>query len=66
MLIIASAVTGYVSISVYASLIRIPIEIMSSAVVQKSCAITAGIKKQRSIVKKKKKKHDKIVFLAKT
>ena len=30
------------------------------------CAITAGIKKNKSIVKKKKKKHDKIVLLAKS
>ena len=28
--------------------------------------ITAGIKKYKSIIKKKKKKHDKIVLLAKT
>ena len=31
----------------------------------KICAITAGIKKYKSIIKKKKKKYDKIVFLAK-
>ena len=30
------------------------------------CAINAAIKKYRSIIKKKKKKHDKIVFLAKS
>ena len=29
------------------------------------CAITAGIKKYNSIINKKKKKHDKIVFLGK-
>ena len=29
----------------------------------KICAITAGIKKYKSIIKKKKKKHDKIVLL---
>ena len=29
-------------------------------------AITAGIKKYKSIIKKKKKKHDKIVLLRKT
>ena len=28
--------------------------------------ITAGIKKYKSLIKKKKKKHDKIVFLAET
>ena len=30
------------------------------------CAITAGIKKYKSIIKKKKEKHDKIVLLAKS
>ena len=29
------------------------------------CAITAGIKKYKSIIKKKKKKHDKIMLLLK-
>ena len=32
----------------------------------KICAITAGITKYKPIIKKKKKKHDKIVLLAKT
>ena len=32
----------------------------------KLCAITAGIKKYKSIIKKKEKKHDKIVLLAKS
>ena len=39
---------------------------MSSAVGLKICGITAGIKNYQSIIKKKKKKHDKIVLLAKT
>ena len=39
---------------------------MSSAIGLKICAITAGIKKYKSIIKKKKKKHDKIVLLAKS
>ena len=30
------------------------------------CAIAAGIKKYKSIITKKKKKHDKIVFLSKS
>ena len=30
------------------------------------CAITAGVKKYKSIIKKKKKKHDIIVLLAKS
>ena len=32
----------------------------------KICAITAGITKYKPIIKKKKKKHDEIVLLAKT
>ena len=30
------------------------------------CAVTAGIRKYKSIINKKKKKHDKIAILAKT
>ena len=40
--------------------------IMSFAKRLKICAITAEIKKYKSIIKKKKKKHDKTVLLAKT
>ena len=43
----------------------IPVGIASSAVGLKVCAITAGIKKYKPIVKKKRKKHDKIVLLGK-
>ena len=64
-LILASTITGCVSISAFASLVGIPIGITSSAIGLEICAITAGIKKYKSIIKKKKKKHDKIVFLAK-
>ena len=39
------------------------IRITGSAVGIKMCAITARIKKYNSIIKKKKKKHDKIVLL---
>ena len=39
---------------------------MSSATGLTICAITAGIKKYKSIIKKKKNKHEKIVFLAKS
>ena len=65
-LILASSITGCVSISAFNSLIGIPIRITSSAIGLKSCAIFAGIKKYKSIIKKKKKKHDKIVLLAKS
>ena len=47
------------------SLIGIPIGVTSSEIALKICAITSGIKKYKSIIKKKKKKQDKIVFLAK-
>ena len=65
-LILASTITGCISISAFASLLGIPIGITSSAIGLKICAITAGIKKYKSIIKKKKKKHDKIVLLAKS
>ena len=52
--------------SFFASLVGIPIGITSSAIGLKICAITAGIKKYKSIIKKKKKKHDQTVLLAKS
>ena len=39
--------------------------IISSAVGLNICAVIAGIKKYKSMVKKKKKKHDKIVLFGK-
>ena len=54
MLILASTVTGYVSISVFTSLILVPVGITSSVAGLKICAITAGIKKYKSVIKKKK------------
>ena len=65
-LIVIFTITGCVSISVFASLIGIPIGITSSAIGLKFCVITAGIKNYKSIINKKKKKHDKIVLLAKS
>ena len=64
-LILASTITGCISVSAFSSLVGIPIGIMSSAIGLKIFAITAAIKKYNSI-KKKKKKHDKIVLLAKS
>ena len=63
-LILASTITACISISVVASLLGIPIGITSTTIGLKICVITAGIKKYKSIIKKKKKKHDKIVLLA--
>ena len=47
-------------------MLGIPIGITRSAIGIKICVITAGIEKYESIIKKKKKKHDEIVFLAKS
>ena len=47
-------------------MIGILVGITSSATGLKICAITAGIKKYKSIIKKKKKKYDKVVLLAKS
>ena len=44
-LILASTITWYISISVFASLLGIPIGITSSVIGLKICAIAAGIKK---------------------
>ena len=63
---LASAIIECISISFFASLLGIPIGYNSSAIGLKICAITARIKKYKSIIKKKKKKHDKIVLIAKS
>ena len=60
--IVVSTVTECVSISAFASLVGIPV----FAVGLKICAVTAGTKKCKSIIKKKRKRHDEIVLLAKT
>ena len=54
-LILASAITGCVSISAFASSVVVSIGILSSAVGLKICTITAAIKKYQSIIKKKKR-----------
>ena len=56
-LILASAVIRCI-ISAFTSLLGIPIGYTSSAIGLKTCAITAGIRKYKSITKIKKKKHD--------
>ena len=50
----------------FTSLVGIPVGIVSSEVEMKICVITAVTKKYKSITKKTKKKHNKIVLLAKT
>ena len=66
LLIAVSTITGCFSNSAFISLFGIAMGITSSAIWLKNCAITAGIKKYKSLIKKKKKKHDKIVLLAKS
>ena len=65
-LILASSITGCISISAFASFIGIPMGITSSAIGLIICAITAKIKKNKSIIMTKKKKHDKIVLFVKS
>ena len=60
------AVTVCISISDFASLTDISKGIMSSTIELNICAITAKIKKYKSIIKKKKQKYDEIALLAKT
>ena len=59
---LASKIIECISISAAASLIGIPIGIKTFLIELKIYAITAGIKKYKSIIKKKV--HDKIVYLA--
>ena len=57
-LIVVSTTTRCVSIFAFASLVGILIGITSSAIRLKICVITAGIKKYKSINKKRKKKQN--------
>ena len=65
-LILVFTIIGRILISGFASLLGIPIGIMNSAIGLKICTIASGIKKYKSMIKKKKKKHDKIALLAKS
>ena len=51
---LASAFTGCISISAFPSSLGVLIGVTSSAVGLNICAITSGIKKHQSIIKKKK------------
>ena len=64
-LILASTITGCISNSAFAFSLAIPIEIASSAIGLKICAIPAVIKKYESITNKKKKKYENVVLSAK-
>ena len=65
-LIAISTITRCVSISAFAPLVGIPVRIRRSSIGSKSCVITAGMKRYQLIIKKKRKKHKKIVLLAKS
>ena len=58
-LILASTIAGCISISAFTSLVGITIGITSSEMELKICA-------RKLIIKKKKKKHNKVVLLAKS
>ena len=58
-IIFVSAIT-----SAFASVIGIPMGIKSTVVGLKTCAVTAGIRKYNSIIKKKRKNNEIIVSLA--
>ena len=52
-LILTSIITGCISISAFAPLLGFPIEITSSTIGLKICAIVVAIKKYKSMIKKK-------------
>ena len=60
------AASSCVSISAFALSVNISVCVTSSALWLKICATTPEIQKYKWIIKKKKKKYDKIVLLAKT
>ena len=64
-LICNSTVRGSNSISAFALLIEARIGITSFALILKVGGITAGIRKYKSVINKKRKQHDHIVLLAK-
>ena len=63
-LIFVSAVSGYVSVSAFGLLNVVPVGITSFRLGLKIWALS-GIKNLKSVIKTKKKKFDKIVFLTK-
>ena len=65
-LILGSTITGCVSISAFASLVGIPIVSASFSIGLKIGAKTAAIKKYESIIRKKRKKHEKVLLLTKS
>ena len=64
-LILTFSITGCISTSAFASLFGIPVGTTSSEIELKICAIAAGIRKVKSIIKKKKKHfiHDEFILI---
>ena len=65
MLILASTVTGWVSISSFTSLVAVSVGITNSAVLLKICETTAGNNNYKSIIMRKNNNNNKIVLLGK-
>ena len=63
--ILIFTVSGWVFFSAFASLVGIPTGITNSPIGLKICVIPAAIKNYKSIIKKKEKKHNKILLLTK-
>ena len=64
--ILGSTITGCISNSDFASLVGIPIGISSSPIKLNIYTITAAIKKYKPLIKKEKKRPNRIVLLAKS
>ena len=64
--ILVTTITGCISISVFVSLLVIPVGMRSSAIGLKMFVTASGIKMYKSPVNKNKKKDDKIIFSAKS
>ena len=64
--ILISAVAGCNSISDFVAVLGIPKVIIISILGLKICAITAGVKKCKSKIKKEKRKYDETVLLRRT
>ena len=63
-LILTWTVTECISVFAFPFFLGTPIGITSSEIGLKICAITAGFKKYKSIIKNKRNKHGKLLFLA--
>ena len=65
-LVFVSIIMNYVTTSVWASLVGVPVGTAGFTAGLRIFSFTSGIKKYKSTIKKKRKKHDHVVLLAKT